>query len=85
MQAKWTLAVLVMTFWSVVVAGSGDKGVQTGISALDINGDNVVSPPEAAANPDLAKRFEQFDKNQDQRLEEAEFALFYTTRMVVPQ
>lgn len=43
---------------------------------LDANQDGVISEAEAAAHPELAQRFQELDRNSDQRLEKAEFARF---------
>ena len=42
-------------------------------AALDRNGDGFLSRIEAAANPDIAKRFAQFDFDNDRRLSTGEF------------
>lgn len=46
---------------------------------LDTNRDGVISQAEAAANPKLSERFQEIDRNSDQRLEKAEFARFEVT------
>lgn len=43
---------------------------------LDTNKDGVISAEEAQANPDLAAKFKDLDKNQDSQLDAAEFAQF---------
>ena len=40
---------------------------------LDKNSDNVLSKDEAAADKELAKRFDKFDANKDGKLSEEEF------------
>ena len=40
---------------------------------LDRNGDGYVSRLEAAADPEVAKRFAQFDTDKDRRLSPAEY------------
>jgi BON domain/EF hand len=46
-------------------------------SALDRNQDGYLSRLEIAADPEIAKRFAQFDLDRDRRLSEAEY---YTAR-----
>ena len=40
---------------------------------LDRNGDGYLSRTEAAADPEIAKRFAQFDTDKDRRLSQAEY------------
>lgn len=42
-------------------------------TSLDRNGDGYLTRIEAAADPEIAKRFAQFDGDKDRRLSEAEF------------
>ena len=44
-----------------------------GFHALDKNKDGVLSRSEAAANPELAKKFKQADKNGDGKLSRMEY------------
>jgi osmotically-inducible protein OsmY len=43
-------------------------------SSLDRNGDGYLTRLEAAAEPEVAKRFAQFDTDKDRRLSSAEYA-----------
>ncbi|ALP54028.1 hypothetical protein Tel_13300 [Candidatus Tenderia electrophaga] len=45
-------------------------------SRLDLDGDGYISKREAQTNPSLAEKFETLDSNQDQRVDEGEFARF---------
>lgn len=64
------------------VAGEGASGEKlteeqkTLMKQLDANQDGVISESEATAHPELARRFEEIDRNGDARLEKAEFARF---------
>lgn len=64
------------------VAGGGGAGEkltaeqETLMKQLDANQDGVISQAEATAHPELARRFEEIDRNGDERLEKAEFARF---------
>ena len=44
-----------------------------GFKALDKDGDGTISKAEAAANPALAKKFAEADKNHDGKLSRAEY------------
>jgi hyperosmotically inducible periplasmic protein len=50
-------------------------GPRADFVALDRNLDGYVSKVEALANPEVHKRFAAFDRDQDVRLSEAEYAL----------
>lgn len=50
-------------------------GPRADFVALDRNRDGYVSKVEALANPEVHKRFATFDRDQDARLSEAEYAL----------
>ncbi len=52
---------------------------------LDADKDGVISAEEAQADPKLAGRFKDLDKNQDDRLDAAEFAQFKMTPASVRQ
>lgn len=69
--------------FAAVAGGTGSKDLtmeQKGLmKRLDANQDGVISQAEAAAHPKLAQRFQEIDRNGDQRLEKAEFARFEVT------
>lgn len=83
MKSILSLLVVVLSgFAFAAVAGgtgSGEKLTQEQkqlMKRLDANQDGVISEAEATAHPELAKRFEEIDRNSDSRLEKAEFARF---------
>jgi BON domain-containing protein len=53
--------------------GTGAHAQSAEFSALDRNGDGYLSRLEVAAQPDLAKRFTQFDTDRDRRWSRAEY------------
>jgi len=56
------------------LAASGCAHAQhADFAALDRNRDGYLSRLEAAADPEIIKRFAQFDLDKDQRLSEAEY------------
>ncbi len=66
---KIMIAGLSAIFSGVLMAGSA-------LGDLDADKDGVISAEEAQAKPELAKDFQALDKNQDGRLDAAEFARF---------
>ncbi len=66
---KIMIAGLSAIFSGVLMAGSA-------LGDLDADKDGVISAEEAQAKPELAKDFQALDKNQDGRLDAAEFAQF---------
>lgn len=85
-KAKFTMNLLVAALGGVAlvaVAGGGkhDLSMQQKdlMKRLDANQDGVISQTEAQANPELAKRFKELDRNANQALETAEFARFEVT------
>jgi osmotically-inducible protein OsmY len=61
-------------FFVVFLAASPAVGAQPQpFSALDRNQDGYLSRFEAAADPEIAKRFAQFDADKDRRLSQAEY------------
>jgi Ca2+-binding EF-hand superfamily protein len=44
-----------------------------GFNKLDKNNDGYISMSEAAANPELAKKFKEADKNNDSKLSRTEY------------
>ena len=58
-----------------------DKPVNDpGFNALDKNNDGYLTRSEAAANPDLAKKFKQADKNGDGKLSRTEYLSVMTKK-----
>lgn len=51
---------------------------QAAYEALDANGDGMISPEEATANPNVAAQFDELDSNGDSQLDQGEFARFET-------
>jgi BON domain len=70
MRALFLVAFLVSSaaLSVVVCAQPGD------FSALDRNQDGYLSRIEVAADPEIAKRFAQFDLDKDRRLSQAEYS-----------
>src|ERR1700741_1151206 len=61
-------------FFLAFLAASAAAGAQPNhFSALDRNQDGYLSRLEAAADPEIAKRFAQFDADKDRRLSPAEY------------
>lgn len=66
------------TFWIAVGLLAGQMAYaqpRADLRALDANGDGYLSRLEAAADPEIAKRFSFFDFDRDWRLSEREFLL----------
>lgn len=61
---------------SVIALFSSLAFAGTSYEDLDANKDGVISAEEAQANPELAAKFRDLDKNQDNQLDAAEFAQF---------
>lgn len=81
MKLRVLLAALLATASGVAVAGSQDAmkdKESTGYQALDANGDGVISPEEATADPRVAAQFDKLDTNGDSQLDKGEFARFET-------
>ena len=56
-----------------LLVASGEAHAQRAeFAALDRNGDGYLNRLEAAADPEIARRFSQFDLDRDRRLSEAE-------------
>lgn len=53
-------------------------GSDRGLSALDTNGDGVISQQEAEGNPQLAESFDRIDSNSDQNINSDEIRAAYT-------
>jgi len=64
---------------SVIALSSGLTFAGSTYEALDADKDGVISAEEAQADPELAGKFKDLDKNQDNRLDAAEFARFEMT------
>ncbi len=64
---------------SVIALFSGLAFAGTTYQELDADKDGVISAEEAQADPELAGKFKELDKNQDNRLDAAEFARFEMT------
>lgn len=64
-----------LTLSPMVLAQSGEANTSgtSGFKQLDKNGDGWLSPAEAAADKEIAKRFKAFDANKDGKLQEAEY------------
>lgn len=81
MKYRLILAALLAATTTVAFAGS-QEGMKeqghTSYKALDANGDGVISPEEATANPNVAAQFDQLDANGDSQLDQGEFARFET-------
>jgi osmotically-inducible protein OsmY len=61
-------------FFVAFLAASAAAGAQSPhFSALDRNQDGYLSRLEAAGEPEIAKRFAQFDADKDRRLSQAEY------------
>lgn len=77
------VAVLSGVAFAAVAGGEGSKDLTAEqkdlMQQLDANQDGVISQAEAAAHPELSQRFQEIDRNGDQRLEKAEFARFEVT------
>jgi hypothetical protein len=54
-------------------ASGGTLAQNADFAALDRNGDGYLSRVEALADPEIAKRFAQFDLDKDRRLSLAEY------------
>jgi hypothetical protein len=54
----------------------GAMGAKPSLQALDKDRDGKVSMTEATANPDLAKKFAQLDRNHDGKLDAAELGKY---------
>jgi BON domain-containing protein len=66
------------TFWiaiGLLAANMAYAQPRADFAALDANGDGYLSRLEAAADPEIAKRFPLFDFDRDWRLSEREFLL----------
>jgi osmotically-inducible protein OsmY len=61
-------------FILVCIAFAPAAAAQSGFSGLDRDGDGYLSRLEAAAAPEIARRFAQFDLDRDRRLSPAEYA-----------
>jgi hypothetical protein len=59
-------------------SGAAGVDVKAGITmqSADTNADGMVSKAEAAANAQLAQKFDTYDANKDGNLDKAEFAKF---------
>ncbi len=68
-----------LTIVSVIALFSGLTFAGTTYEDLDANKDGVISAEEAQADPELAGKFKDLDKNQDNQLDAAEFAQFEMT------
>ncbi|MBA1147546.1 EF-hand domain-containing protein [Ectothiorhodospiraceae bacterium WFHF3C12] len=79
MTHRMLLAAVLAAATTVAFAGS-QEGMKeqghTAYKALDANGDGMISPEEATANPNVAAQFDQLDANGDSRLDQGEFARF---------
>ena len=60
--------------------GSTRPANDPGFNALDKNNDGYLTRSEAAANPDLAKKFKQADKNGDGKLSRTEYLAVMTKK-----
>ena len=61
-------------FFTALLAASAAACAQPQeFAALDRNGDGYLTRLEVAANPEIAKRFAQFDTDKDRRLSAAEY------------
>lgn len=81
MKRKWIFSVVAAGFAGAALAGAGSGNMQQQsadqmYNQLDANGDGYISPDEAAANPQLAEKFKSLDANEDNRLDQGEFAQF---------
>ena len=56
-----------------LVFGAAARAQPQDFASLDRNGDGYLTRIEAAADPEIAKRFAQFDGDKDRRLSETEF------------
>jgi hypothetical protein len=54
----------------------GAMGKKPTLQALDKDHDGMVSMTEAAAEPKLAKKFAQLDRNRDGKLDAGEFSMY---------
>lgn len=76
-----TVVLLLVAFAAALVAGRALGQDAAGLPpradflVLDRNGDGMISKVEALADREIQKRFEQFDKDRDGRLMEAEYVL----------
>lgn len=70
-----TLAILAVLAASAVLPqhATAKDAKNQAFANLDKNSDNVLSKDEAAADKELAKRFDKFDANKDGKLSEEEF------------
>jgi hypothetical protein len=64
-------ALLILT---LLAASAAARAQPVDFAALDVNADGFLSRREVAANPELAKRFAQFDADKDRRWSPAEHA-----------
>jgi hypothetical protein len=57
-------------------AAPGAMGAKPSLKTLDKDHDGKVNMTEAAADPNLAKKFAQLDRNRDGKLDAGEFAKY---------
>jgi hypothetical protein len=62
-----------LLFVASLAVGASACAQAAGFGELDRNADGYVSRLEAAADPEIAKRFAQFDGDKDRRLSPAEY------------
>jgi hyperosmotically inducible protein len=53
--------------------GDPNNASTSGFKQLDKDGNGTISPAEAAADKEIAKRFKAFDANKDGKLQEEEY------------
>jgi hypothetical protein len=80
------LLLAIAALFSTGVYAAGETGQPSegamSFSDVDTNQDGYISKEEAdAVGGDLAQNMEQYDQNQDQQLDQAEFAQFETHEM----
>jgi hypothetical protein len=62
-----------LLFVASLAASGGTLAQHADFAVLDRNGDGYLSRIEALADPEIAKRFAQFDLDKDRRLSLAEY------------
>ena len=72
--------VLALAVGSAYGAGTKSKDNDSGFNALDSNHDGQLSKSEAAANPNLSKKFTTADKNHDGKLSRTEYLAVMTKK-----
>jgi hypothetical protein len=58
---------------ALLVAGAAARAQSADFAALDRSGDGYLSRIEALADPEISKRFAQFDLDKDRQLSRAEY------------